>query len=246
MKLQTLRALAALGLAGSLVGCVTPAPSAEDPTQIRIATLEQKVAALETKLRGLGNADVLGQLEGIEKRERDVRGQLEKVGYDLESAQRRQRQLYRDLDSRLQNLETSGSSKPASSSSSASAADGYQSAFGKLKNGEIDTAIASFQAFLAENPDSELAGNAHYWLGEAHYVKREYSKAGGEFATVVNQHESSTKVKDALLKLGYVKYEQKEFKSAREILSKVMDDFPGTTVASLADQRIQLMDKNGQ
>lgn len=246
MTFQILRTAAVVGLAGSLLACVAPGSNPEDPTQRRIATLEQKVSALETKLRGLGNADVLGQLEGIEKRERDVRGQLEKIGYDLESAQRRQRQLYRDLDTRLQNVETSGASKPASSQRSASAADGYQRAFGQLKNGEIDAAISGFQAFIVENPDSELAGNAHYWLGEAHYVKREYGKAGSEFATVVNQHESSTKVKDALLKLGYVKYEQKEFKSARETLTKVMDDFPGTTVASLADQRIQLMDKNGQ
>lgn len=246
MKKQTIRVALLLGLAGSLAGCATSAPSAEDPTQRRIALLEQKVTALETKLRGLGNADVLGQLEGIETRERDVRGQLEKVGYDMESAQRRQRQLYRDLDSRLQALESSGSSKPASTPRSATAADGYQRAFGQLKNGEIDNAIAGFQAFIAENPDSDLAGNAHYWLGEAYYVQREYGKAGSEFATVVNQHDSSTKVKDALLKLGYVKYEQKEFRSARETLTKVMDDFPGTTVASLADQRVQLMDKNGQ
>jgi tol-pal system protein YbgF len=245
MKLQTLRALALVSLTAGLAGCVTPAPSAEDPTQRRIALLEQKVFALETKLRGLGNADVLGQLEGIETRERDVRGQLEKVGYELENAQRRQRQLYRDLDERLQSLE-SGASKPASSSSSANDADSYQSAFGQLKNGDIDGAISSFQGFLADNPGSELAGNAHYWLGEAHYVQREYGKAGSEFATVVNQHASSTTVKDALLKLGYVKYEQKEFKSARETLTKVMDDFPGTTVASLAEQRVRLMDKNGQ
>lgn len=246
MRIQTIRAVAVVGLAGSLVACVAPGPNPDDPSQRRIALLEQKVSALETKLRGLGNADVLGQLEGIEKRERDVRGQLEKVGYDLESAQRRQRQLYRDLDQRLQTVETGGSNKPASTSRSANAADGYQRAFGQLKNGEIDTAVAGFQAFIAENPKSELAGNAHYWLGEAYYVQREFGKAGSEFATVVNQHETSTKVKDALLKLGYVKFEQKEFSSARETLTKVMDDFPGTTVASLADQRIQLMDKNGQ
>lgn len=246
MQLQTLRALALVGLTAGLVGCVTPAPSAEDPTQRRIALLEQKVFALETKLRGLGNADLLGQLEGIDRRERDDRGQLEKVAYELENAQRRQRQLYRDLDERLQSLESSGANKPASSSSSANGADSYQSAFGQLKNGDIDGAISGFQGFIADNPHSELAGNAHYWLGEAHYVHREYGKAGSEFATVVNQHESSVKVKDALLKLAYVKYEQKEFSSAREILTKVMDDFPGTTVASLAEQRVRLMEKNGQ
>lgn len=246
MKTHTVRAVVVVSLAASLTACVAPAPNPDDPTQRRIAVLEQKVAALEAKLRGFGNADVLGQLEGIENREREVRGQLEKVGYDLESAQRRQRQLYRDLDQRLQSLEQGGAGKPASTPSSANAADGYQHAFGQLKNGNIDAAIAGFQSFITDNPDSDLAGNAHYWLGEAYYVQRQFDKAGSEFATVVNQHDSSTKVKDALLKLGYVQYEQKEFATARETLTKVIDAFPGTTVASLADQRVQLMNKNGQ
>ena len=103
MTKKTFRLFAVVGLAGSLAACVAPAPNPDDPSQRRIAMLEQKVAALETKLRGLGNADVLGQLEGIEKRERDIRGQLEKVGFDLESAQRRQKEISKPVKKKTKN-----------------------------------------------------------------------------------------------------------------------------------------------
>ena len=58
----------------------------------------------------------------------------------------------------------------------------YQAAFNLLKDGQYDRAIAAFQKFLAAYPDSPLADNAQYWLGEALYVNKTYPEALAAFA----------------------------------------------------------------
>ena len=52
----------------------------------------------------------------------------------------------------------------------------YQAAFNQLKEGRYDEAAAAFTKFLANHHDHELASNAQYWIGEVHYVKREYPR----------------------------------------------------------------------
>ena len=63
----------------------------------------------------------------------------------------------------------------------------YQAAFGLLKNSQFDQAIAAFQQFLTTYPDSSLADNAQYWLGEAYYVNKSFPEALAAFQRVADQ-----------------------------------------------------------
>jgi TolA-binding protein len=48
-----------------------------------------------------------------------------------------------------------------------------------------------------------------------------------------------------LLKSGYIYYEQQEWKQARELFTRLRQEYAGTTEARLAEKRLQRMDKEG-
>ncbi len=83
-----------------------------------------------------------------------------------------------------------------------SAQDDYEYAFGLLRQADYPRAEAALSAFLEAHPDSELAGNAKYWLGETHYVRGDYQTAAVVFAEGFKEYPESNKAPDNLLKLG--------------------------------------------
>ena len=135
---------------------------------------------------------------------------------------------------------------PAAPADPAAERDAYQKAFNLLKEGRYDQAITAFQGFLASYPSGDYTDNAQYWLGEANYVTRRFKEAEQEFLKVVNLHPESTKVADAMLKLGYTYYELSNWDAARKTLDNVVSRFPNTTVGRLAENRLQKMRLEGR
>jgi tol-pal system protein YbgF len=117
----------------------------------------------------------------------------------------------------------------------------YQAAFGLLKNSQFDQAIAAFQQFLTTYPDSSLADNAQYWLGEAYYVNKSFPEALAAFQRVATKYPQSRKVPDALLKVGYCYYELKQWQEAHDTLAQVAASYPDTPAGKLAQARLEKM-----
>ncbi|WP_340123648.1 tol-pal system protein YbgF [Methylobacter svalbardensis] len=117
----------------------------------------------------------------------------------------------------------------------------YQQAYEALRNGHTAKAIVAFNAVLSKNPGSEYANNAQYWLGEAYRVNQDVDLARKAFNDMVEKYPDSTKVPDALLKLGYIEVEQKNTVKAREYLTRVTVDFPSSTAARLAAKKLLLL-----
>ena len=59
-----------------------------------------------------------------------------------------------------------------------------------------------------------------------------------EFRKVLEQYPQSAKLPDALLKVGYCQIELGDRNAARTSLQEVMRQFPDTTAARLASQRL--------
>jgi len=117
----------------------------------------------------------------------------------------------------------------------------YQTAFALLKDSQYDRAIAAFQRFLGSYPDSSLADNGQYWLGEAYYVNKSFAEAQSAFQRVVDKYPQSRKRPDALLKIGFCEYELKQFEPARQTLLQVTTTFADTPASRLAQQRLDKM-----
>jgi tol-pal system protein YbgF len=135
------------------------------------------------------------------------------------------------------------SQTPSATQSTEKAA--YQAAFDTLKEGRYKQAKTELKTFLGKYPNSSFAGNAQYWLGEAHYVTRNFDQGVVEFEKVLKTYPTSNKVPDAMLKLGYTFYERKQYDQSKAILLDLLERFPKTTAARLATKRLDRIRKEG-
>ena len=78
----------------------------------------------------------------------------------------------------------------------------YETAYGYLLQQDYGAAEVAFEEFLQRHPTDRLAADAQYWLGETLYVQRRYKPAAQAFLKVMQNHSSSAKVPNSLLKLA--------------------------------------------
>ncbi|WP_256361564.1 tol-pal system protein YbgF, partial [Methylomonas koyamae] len=131
-------------------------------------------------------------------------------------------------------------SKPAPAVS-ANEKERYQAAYDTLRNGHNAQAVKMFQDLLRDFPAGEFADNSQYWLAEAYKINREFDAARAAFNKVVSQYPNSSKVPDALLKLGYIEFDLQNAAKARDYLTRVTTSYPGTTAAHLAEKKLAQM-----
>lgn len=212
--------------------------------------------------------ELFNRLDQLEQEIRQLRGDLDLYRYRQEEVMQQQQQLYTDLNRRLQALEEHtgvaapevaepeipdmarppapdtalSPSQPASpalpSPASGTEQAAYEQAFNMLREGRYQQAISAFQEFLRDYPNSPLAGNAQYWLGETYYVTREFDRAREAFLTLGSNYPEHDKIPDALLRLGYTFQELNERAKAREVLQQLIQSYPQSKAAELAQQRL--------
>lgn len=241
--------LATAGIA-ALGGCATTPE--EDPVQTKLNDLETRVTRIERVVANQSLVDLAQHQEAQQAELRDLRGQIDQLQHDNATLRKQQHDLYADLDQRVKALGTAsaataspppagGGSSPSSGSGDASSTEQaiYSQAFDALKAGSYSTAITGFRDFLSGYPQSPLAENAQYWLGESYYVNHDYDSAAEAFRTVLRKWPDSRKGSDALLKLGYTQFEQKQWAAARTTLTAVTQKYPGSDAAKLASEKLK-------
>lgn len=236
-------------------------------------TLEHRLTRIERLIDSGVLRDLLERMEANERELRDLRDQVERLGHELERERLRQRDLYRDLDRRVQALEGTaprGASPQAAPPSAAPAPAGeppappaqttamqpsdgstpavqaaeevqaYRQARNLLlEERRPEAAIAAFQRFLEDHPQSRYRPNALYWMAEAYYGKRDYQRALRGFQHLIDRFPDSDKAPDARLKLGYTLISLGRLEEARTVLQEIVDRYPGTSVARLAAQKLR-------
>ena len=237
----------------AITGCSTTPPE-EDPVHIKLNDLDTRLTRIERVVSNQSLLDLANQVESLRSDVRAMHNDVDVLSHSLEAARKQQHDLYADLDTRLKAIEArgggGGGGAGAGSAGAAAAGDSqstdadkgaYQAAFDLLKAGQYDRAIAGFQDFLAKYPNSALADNAQYWLGEAYYVNKQFQESLAAFQRVADKFPGSRKLPDALLKIGYCDYELKEYSAARGALEQVAAKFPNQPAARLAQQRLEKM-----
>jgi tol-pal system protein YbgF len=134
--------------------------------------------------------------------------------------------------------ESSVATVPAGKDSVVNAKAAYDESLKKYREGDLDGAQQGFSEFLVMHPNSELAGNAQYWLGECYVAKKEYERALDAFDRVKRDYPNNAKVPAALLMKGSVYLALKDHKRASTVLRQVMDGYPQSTEAEKAAEKL--------
>ncbi|MGK2860145.1 MAG: tol-pal system protein YbgF [Thermoanaerobaculia bacterium] len=117
----------------------------------------------------------------------------------------------------------------------------YQSAYRDYQRGNYDLARQGFDEFVRANPQSDLADNAMYWIGETYFAQKKHRDAIALFDRVINEYPRSDKVSAALLKKGLAYIEMGEKAQGIVQLQYVIHEHPASREATLARQRLQAM-----
>jgi len=233
-----------LQAAASLLAVLASASAVAQSKGERLDLLESRMDAVERQLANQGLLEISRQIELLTGELRTLRGEIDQLQHELERARAQQRDQYVDLDTRLRAAEAAlVTTQPETAPGSPEAE--YQAAFNLLKDGKYDEAAVALQAFQARNPQHELAPNALYWLGEAHYVRRDFPAALAAFEGMLRDYPGTRKAPDALLKAGYCQIEMKQTGAARATLGRVVQEFPDSPAAAEAQARLERMGTQG-
>ena len=117
----------------------------------------------------------------------------------------------------------------------------YDLALRDYQQGSYDVAVRQFIQYIEYFPDSELADDAQYYIGDCYYTQSLYTQALDAYEMLLDAYPDGNKVPATLLKIAFIKVARKELPEARTYLERVIGDFPDTEEAQLARMRLDLM-----
>lgn len=251
----------------------------DDEAQARIVALQKQNVSMQEKLQGLDarlssqeqtqrglGMDTLSQLEAMKAELAKMRGQLEEHAHEIETAQKRQRDLYVDLDSRLRQLEQRAVPAPAPAAEvktgkgkvqagkippapvvavAASTPDdpeaegkAYDAAFTLFKMGNYQGALTAFQQFVQAHPQSPLASSSQYWIGNSYFNLKDFKSAIASQQTLISQYPKSPKVPDAMLNIATCEQNMGDSEAARKSLEELVAKYPLSDAGEKAKKRL--------
>ena len=202
--------------------------------------------------------ELVNQIQALREENAKLRGQTETLQYELESAKKRQQDFYVDLDGRLRKIESgttpqgtdagqpdegnasgdTAGNKPAGGDPAAEARE-YEAALNLFKANKLKESASAFDAFGKAHPNSTLAPNAYYWLGNALAAQRDCKRAIDAYRVVVGKWPQNPKAPDALIGVASCQQELGDAKGAKTTLDAVLIKYPDSPAASTAKQRLK-------
>lgn len=270
VSLALLVTLLALGLQNGAQAGVFDGDALRENAELRrqverhTQDVEARFNKLDEAIKNIGVIQLLQQIDALNSEIAKLRGQIEVLGNQNEQLQKRQRDFYLDLDTRLRRLEgapppVADANAPATPPAAVATTppplaiptppgaskdkDGgelrvYDDASNLFKKGDYVRAVEVFSTFLRNFPSSPLAANSQYWVGMSYFNLRDFRNAQSAQEVLIKRFPDSPKVPDALLAIASVQLEQGDGGSARNTLEDIIARYPGTEAAAKARTRL--------
>ena len=117
----------------------------------------------------------------------------------------------------------------------------YQNALRDYNSGRYDLSRQEFSDFLKNFPDSDLAGNSQFYLGEVSFSQSNYQDALADYDLVIVNYPKSYKLAAASLRKGEAMLALGQKASALRQFRSVAARFPGTDEAKRAESHVRQM-----
>ena len=223
----------------------------DDDARKQIQQLEERVLKLEdaTKQQTKSMLDLQGQIDALNSEIRKLRGQNEELAHGLQDAEKREKDFYVDLDTRLRRFETTDNAAQTDSNLSTTAAPvdvddptaenrAFEAAYGLFKGGSYENAAKAFQEFLKKYPQSVYTPNANYWLGNAQFALKDYKNALSTYQGLLKAFPGTPKAAEALFNIAGCQQELKQGAAAQKTLKQLVAKYPDSEAAAKAKKLI--------
>ena len=223
----------------------------DDEARARIDKLRADLGEVSKRLdtASKNQIDFANQAGALRSDLARLRGQIEVLVNDLDSLQKRQKDFYVDLDSRLRKLESAAAAAqppkdetpPAKPVDPAAETRDYEAALMAFRGAKYKEAQAGFLGFIKAYPSSILLPSAHFWAASSHYQLKEYAKAAELFAKVAESWPADAKAPDALMGQANALEAAGDLKGARAVLESLVQKHPNSSAAQAARQRLKTL-----
>jgi tol-pal system protein YbgF len=115
----------------------------------------------------------------------------------------------------------------------------YKLAVDQMNRGSHSTARTGFQDLLTQYPNSDLAPDAQYYIGETLQAEGNTTAADSVFSLVVSKYPSAPRAATALYKHGLILQKAKRDREARQAFQGVVDKYPRSDEAALAREQLR-------
>lgn len=119
----------------------------------------------------------------------------------------------------------------------------YNAAYADFSKGNYPLAISGFEEYAGRFPDSDLADNALYWIGECYFGQGKFGSAVEAFDRMLEKYPKGDRAAAANLKKGLALLEDNKVGQAIVQLKYVVATYPGSDEARVARDRLSSLGK---
>jgi tol-pal system protein YbgF len=115
----------------------------------------------------------------------------------------------------------------------------YNLARSDYLKGNYQLAIEGFTIYIEHFPESPLADNAMYWIGECYFSQKEFEAAIDQFNQLILRYPEGDKIPAAYLKKGISLMELEQKEEALAVFRLLITKFPLEEETRIAQQKIK-------
>lgn len=197
--------------------------------------LADQVQQLKRSLLDLNN-----QIEQLRADMARQRGANEQLARDVSELQRRQKDIAQGVEERVRKLEPQRVSLDGKEFlAEPEEKRQYEEAFASIRSSDFVGSVTALQAFLRRWPESGYGDSVRFWLGNAHYGKRDLKEAITAFrAFLASAPSNHPRAPEAMLALANAQAEARDRAGARATLNELLKKYPESEAATAGKERL--------
>jgi tol-pal system protein YbgF len=214
----------------------------------RDVTTREDLAAIETRvteetaklLRSGANLSV--DLDAVASLIGELEAQIQDASHRIDLLSQQVAATNQELQSLPRRAPPARSSDAGPALSASDPETLYQDTYAAYRSADYDLAILGFKQYLDTYPETELADNALYWMGESYFAQGRFNPAIEAFDTVLSKYPRSEKVASAMLKRGYAHLQLGQRDRGVEELRALLRTHPSSEEAAIARQQLETLE----